>query len=532
MTQQQYRVYLAVPGRNFCWGTVTGVVNSTVKHVAIPHNAGYGFSGVEDFNLLWTDAHNFAEAGDATHFAMLHGDITPDVTQRWLDILLDEMDRLDASLVSAVSPIKDPRGVTSSGICDLDDPWKPFRRFTIREIEQSLPETFNNVDAGYPDRPLLHNTGCWVCDLRKPEFHAKKPDGSLDLYFEFPTAAFRSNGKWEHRRESEDWHFSRSLWARGVRNTYITRKVRLRHHGDSVWTNFGGWGQFQDGDENTAEKWRPKLEAKPLRMLQMLQFELGEKCNLASQHTRCPNLRPERFARLDTFEELDDETIVACAVAAYKDLGFTGFVGWAYYNEPLLQADRMFGLMARIKSQVPQARFLLWTNGTLIPEDCEPYRQFAQIILSCYTDSSQQGLERLRAKSIPVSAIDDPQLDGRLDKGEPADATAPCLRPFVEFVIDAYGNTHICCYDWRGEGALGNVFAVPFAELAERWRHQIVPTVAGREMNEAAPRACRDCGHRWDKYQQHDPGIVDRARRWRDALPALDPAENAEPVVA
>ncbi len=396
-----------------------------------------------------------------------------------------------------------------------------------------MPETFTNIDVGYPDRPLLHNTGLWVCDLRKPEFHATNPDGSLVLYFHFPTQAFRNgDDKWEHRRESEDWHFSRCLWLAGVTNTYITRKVRLRHHGDSTWTNFGAWGNYADGDEDTAFKWRPELERKPLRMLQMLQFELSEKCNLGFAHKLCPNLHHERFASLDSSKQLDDETIVRCAVAAYKDLGFTGFVGWAYYNEPLLEADRMFSLMARIKLQAPQARFILWTNATLIPEDCDAYRQFSQIIVSCYTDCSRQGLERLRAKSIPVDAIEDPQLDGRLSALSPENPSAPCLRPFVELPVDAYGNTHLCCYDWRGRGTLGNVFATRFAELAERWRHQILPTVAGREMSEAAPQACRDCGRRWDKYQQHDAGIVARARRWRDSLLAVDPAESQEVVLA
>jgi hypothetical protein len=37
-------------------------------------------------------------------------------------------------------------------------------------------------------------------------------------------------------------------------------------------------------------------------------------------------------------------------------------------------------------------------------------------------------------------------------------------------------------------------------------------------MNGQAPDACRQCGHRWDKYQQHDATIVDRARRWREKL--------------
>jgi len=530
----QHKVYLAIPGKQICWGTVTGVVNSTAKHIAVPHNAGYGFSGVEDFNILWADAHNLYEEGRVTHFAMLHGDITPDPNQKWLDILLEIMDQRQASLVSVFSPIKDHRGVTSTGICDLDDHWRPFRRFTIREALTQLPETFSNVDAGYPDRPLLHNTGLWVCDLRKPVFRAADKDGCLDLYFQFPTQAVRGpDGKWMHRRESEDWLFSRDLWLRGVRDTYVTRAVRLNHHGAMSWGTHDAWGSFKDGDEDTADKWRPEQEKKPLRMLQMLEFELGKECNLGEAHSDCPNLHPDRFRFLDTSRELDDDTIVATAAEAYNVLGFTGLVGWIYYNEPLLQTDRMFALMARIKAAAPAARFILWTNGTLIPEECDRFRQFEQIVVSEYNSQGRRGFDRLAAKSIPARIIEDAQFDDRLHTLPPEDPTAPCLRPFVELIFDHHGNTHLCCYDWRGEGTLGNLFQASMADLAKRWR-DVVPEIAGRSMGDGAPEVCRGCGHRWGKYQCHDETIVARARRWRKQLPETElpepePAEAACP---
>ena len=73
----KYRIYLAVPGKHVCWGTVMGVVRSTAKHEALPFNGGFGFSGQEDFNVLWADAMNLYEAGEITHFAMLTGTSVP-----------------------------------------------------------------------------------------------------------------------------------------------------------------------------------------------------------------------------------------------------------------------------------------------------------------------------------------------------------------------------------------------------------------------------------------------------------------------
>lgn len=536
MDESKYTIYLAVPGKQFCWGTVTGVINCTARHTVLPQNHGVGFSGAEDFNLCWIDALNCYERGEITHFAMLHGDITPDPYQRWLDVLLEEMDKHDADLVSAHVSIKDGSGVCSCGVGDIAEPWGAFRRFTQAEILNEFPETFNAAIAGYPDRPLLVNTGCWVADLRKPVWHETNEDGSLKTLFKFPERAIRvTDGAWTHQRESEDWCLSRELWERGCRNTWITSRVKLTHHGASDFRNWVDYGTYRDGDEGTAVRWRSERERLPLSLLQLLNFELGAGCNLGTVHAECPNQHPERYGSLDTSQELDDDTIVRCAVQAYRELGFSGLIGWHYYNEPLLRSGRMFALMGRIKQEVPQARFLLWTNGMLIPEECEQYKQFDQIFISGYNEQSRRGAERLVAKQINSRWIDNPVLDDRLVQVEPIVKSGemltlptgwsvqvderPCLRPFVELIVDAYGNTHLCCYDWQGKGTLGNVITGDFAEIARRWRDQL-PHIAGKKMSRCAPSVCQSCPRRWDKYQQHDERIVTRARRFREEVPA------------
>ena len=520
---EQHKVYLGVPGLQFCWGTVTGVVNSSAKHVVRPFNGGLGFSGVVDFNLLWTDAHNLYDAGEITHFAMLHGDITPDPAQRWLDILLDIMDEHEAAMVSAVSPIKDMRGLTSSGICDPDHHWEAYRRFTQREVLNDLPETFDNVAAGYPDNPLLHNTAMWACDLRNPAFHATNPDGTLKFTFRFPEKIVRGeeSNRWEKYQESEDWLFSRELWEAGVTNTWITSKPRLTHHGKADFQSWNrDFGNFRHGDDNTAHRWRKDTEARPLALTQMLEFELGSDCNLGKSHVNCPNTHPERYGALDTTRVIDDDTIVDCAVAAYRDLGFTGLIGWIYYNEPLLEMDRMFGLMDRIKAEAPKARFILWSNGMLVPEDCTRFAAFSQIVISEYNEASAEGFKRLEAAKLPgtLRLLEDAQFDNRMIQIQPTDKAAPCLRPFVEFIVDNHGNVHLCCYDWQGWATPGNILDEGFAEVATRWRDGLAD-IAGDKMTAAAPDFCQRCGHRWStKHQAHDQRIMERANRWRKAL--------------
>jgi hypothetical protein len=214
---------------------------------------------------------------------------------------------------------------------------------------------------------------------------------------------------------------------------------------------------------------------------------------------------------------LGDETIIDAAVTAYEKLGFTGLIGFHYYNEPLLQAKRLFRVAANILGRAPKARFLLWTNGMLIPENVDQYSLFDQIVISGYNEESARGRDRLAAAGIKCDYVDNAQLDDRLQTLEPKDKSASCLRPFLEMIFDHYGNTHLCCYDWRGQGTTGNLNDQSIEELAAMW-YRSLPKIAADKMSEDAPTVCLNCSHRWNQFQVHDSVIVDRARQWRKNL--------------
>lgn len=257
-----------------------------------------------------------------------------------------------------------------------------------------------------------------------------------------------------------------------------------------------------------------------LDIVQILEFEFTPECNLGRLHRACPNQHPQRYAALDTTHALTDETIVETAVLAYRELDFCGFIGWIYYNEPLTDMERMFRSMDAISARVSYARFMLWTNGNLIPEDCRRFARFEQIFVSQYSpDPLTQQIEWLRRYAPWAKVLYDRQLDDRLRRVAPNDPALPCHRPFVEFIIDYHGNAHLCCYDWRGEVPLGNIFNEPLRRIVCRWRHTI-KDIVGERMTEAAPKACRECGHRGLGYQPHDFGIIARAERWRQTLVA------------
>jgi len=185
-------------------------------------------AGVHTFNTVWAAALNHRHRG-FTHFAMIHADIEPDMY--WLDTLMDELERLNADVVSAVVPIKGEEGITSTAL-DSGDLWHP-RRLTMAEVME-LPATFNFDNVG---GPLLLNNGLWVCDLTKPWVES--------FQFEMLNRIVANgDGTFSAQMVSEDWLASRRWNDLGL-SIYATRKVGLNHHGDKAFNNRESWGTWK-----------------------------------------------------------------------------------------------------------------------------------------------------------------------------------------------------------------------------------------------------------------------------------------------
>lgn len=208
----------------------------------------YTISTVLDhaFNRLWAVALNLREKG-ATHFAMQHDDVAP--CQGWLDILMAELVRTGADVVSAVVPIKSEAGLTSTAV-ETDDDYFP-RRLTMKEVHD-LPETFADEDVG---GELLLNTGLWVCDIRRPWVDTPSPL----VFHTVNRIVLDDEGQWQAQAKSEDWEFSRAARARGAR-LLATRKVALHHAGEMRFTNSTVWGEWQT-DEVYRKRLREAAEA-------------------------------------------------------------------------------------------------------------------------------------------------------------------------------------------------------------------------------------------------------------------------------
>ena len=228
-------------------GAVLSILGASGDDFAVKFLNIGGSNTAKAFNMLWSAALNDYAEGKVQYFAMIHSDIVP--KGNWIDILWKELHERKLDMISVVSPIKDDRGLTSTG-CDIrrDDPWK-VRRFTMSEIMR-LPPTFgleDTIAAGLNDEgmPLLVNTGCMLIDLNNPAWLEEDDEGNLKFRFTFYDRIEKNaDGDWQAGSISEDWDWSRMMAARGLRYE-ATRKVTLSHFGRWPYKNNMAWGQWE-----------------------------------------------------------------------------------------------------------------------------------------------------------------------------------------------------------------------------------------------------------------------------------------------
>lgn len=192
-----------------------------------------------NFNALWCAALNRINQGHRLdYFAMLHDDVGPE--DFWLDKLIDELEANELDVLGVAVPIKDRRGLTSLCIDNPGDTWMPKCRVSMRDL-YSLPETFTSKEFG---KPLLLNTGCWVCKF--------DPAWVKKVHFEINDRIVfnRAQDRYQAQTEPEDWFFSRLLHELGLK-VGATRKVAVMHQGEMDFTNSAPWGTDTFDQEHT-----------------------------------------------------------------------------------------------------------------------------------------------------------------------------------------------------------------------------------------------------------------------------------------
>lgn len=198
-------------------------------------------------NILWAMALNYFELKKVDWFALIHSDVQPEPF--WIDRLMAEADTHGADIMSAVIPIKNDKGLTSTAISDPHDDYGTFVRLTMSQVKHpSFPITFDGdlavqalrslpaslrVEAPAGAR-LLCNTGCMVCRLGAWCDPRK-------VYFDEVTRFRRINNQWKPFIRSEDWFFTGNAAANGAK-VMATTALQLIHHGTSDFPNNQVWG--------------------------------------------------------------------------------------------------------------------------------------------------------------------------------------------------------------------------------------------------------------------------------------------------
>jgi hypothetical protein len=205
-------------------------------------------------NVLWAVALNRHEAGQADWFAMIHSDIEPEAF--WIDKLIAEADRHSADIMTAVVPIKNESGLTSTAVSHPSDDCRAYFRLTTSQVlHPNFPVTFDldlAVDAlrKLPDQlafdpplpaHLLCNTGCMVCRLGGAWCDPNK------VFFDEVTSFHRLNGQWTPIIRSEDWFFTAKAAQHGAK-VMATTSLKLRHHGVTAFRSDQAWGVPRDAE--------------------------------------------------------------------------------------------------------------------------------------------------------------------------------------------------------------------------------------------------------------------------------------------
>ncbi len=234
-------VFLAIPSR--------GSISAGLLRATVQIGAGVSLYDVRakgnsllawSFNALWCEALN--EREKFRWFVMCHDDIV--LADGWLQTMITEKEKSGADILQVVAPLRDPHGLTSTGLMDLDT--HETRRLSLAEIAK-LPETFTAAAAdallgGGRESLLLINSGLWICDMQAPWVES--------LHFEMrDRIARKPDGTFIPQCVSEDWLWSIVAYRLGLK-LVASWKIKITHGvGELAFPNHGHWGDW-DKDED------------------------------------------------------------------------------------------------------------------------------------------------------------------------------------------------------------------------------------------------------------------------------------------
>lgn len=224
-----------------------------------------------------------------------------------------------------------------------------------------------------------------------------------------------------------------------------------------------------------------------LENVKYLSQEISSGCNMREIHPLCPIHGIDIYALMDKRKKMEDEVILDNIKISYEN-GFNGFLNWFFYNEPLLEIDRLERISKGVYKINPNAKNVLWTNGSLIGNHVDPDRLsiFTHVFISNY---AKKRWSELKSKHPNVTLLSG-KLDNRMTSGP--ENHSGCRNMNGEIIIDFYGNWRMCCIDFYGTSVKMNVHTDGFQSIIDEWR-RLSNLVAQTPQPDSVPKICGYC---------------------------------------
>ena len=246
-----------------------------------------------------------------------------------------------------------------------------------------------------------------------------------------------------------------------------------------------------------------------------VEIETTTACNRRCAY--CPNAQTERGLLRN--QQFLDEAIFLKLLTELQALGFRGRISPHLYGEPLLDA-RLPDLLAQVKSMLPQARVVLFSNGDLL--SLAMYHKLVQVGVKDFHITGHEGNARPSAQLAEVFAYREQHgaqnvklkfsvLD--LQRSElynragaiPLEGVTPlerCFQPTYILTVDYQGNVILCCNDYFGQAAFGNLRDEAVMQI---WRKKSFANIRRALRNGVMPiKLCQECGRGYFPQPAHD----------------------------
>jgi len=241
-----------------------------------------------------------------------------------------------------------------------------------------------------------------------------------------------------------------------------------------------------------------------LRDTTLIVFEVGNKCNLAHLHEKCPI---NDIIESDSRHNMLTVDKIIQAIDDAEELNFKGHIGFHHYNEPLMELDKII----QVIELRPNKQYLLWTNGLLLNRDAEKNRFmnfFNQIMITCYDVGDMPFFEKIKERYKKVQILQGCFDDRHLIYESEYKNELACKRILYELPIDHFGNVKLCCVDWKRSHEIGNINESGLAEIIKNETYQkLLSGAHKRLLHEDAPELCKRCKLIFVKYYKGDDGF-------------------------